>query len=261
MTKNNHADRPLLEAQNLSVAFKQYDGLFGRRRIQVLHGVDFRIYPGELLAVVGESGAGKSILADAMLGLLPHNAEVDGEFTYAGAPLDPVRHRGADIRYVPQGVSNLDPTMTIERFVSRDGMPASERLARFGLGEEFLDRYPHELSGGQLRRVLLATSLSDDLKLLIADEPTPGLHKAATQQVLDYFLELRSKGVAILLITHDMVSATRIADRVVVLKDGIVEAEFPADATDQLTGYAEQLWRVQPANEFWDAVPAKKVNS
>lgn len=255
MVKNSQGrQRPLLEVAGLRLSFSQYGRLFGRRTTTVLHGVDLGIYPGEVLAVVGESGAGKSVLADAILGLLPRNAEVAGQTTYQGEPLNSQQRRGADIRYVPQGVSNIDPTMKVERFVSRDGQPAGPRLERFDIGEELWGRYPHELSGGQLRRVLLATSIAEELKLLIADEPTPGLHKAATEQVLGYFDELRARGVAVLLITHDRVTAARIADRMVVLKDGSIDAIFPPHATGQLTGYSEQLWRVQPANEFWDAV-------
>lgn len=233
----------VLSVRDLGVSFHQYDGLFSRAHVTPLRNVDLDLAAGEILAVVGESGAGKSLLADAILGLTPVNAHVHGE----------VRGDLAGLRFIPQGVTHFDPTMKIGAFVGLDGGGAAEKIARFGLSEEVLEQFPHELSGGMLRRVSLATSVSEDTRLLIADEPTPGLDPAATAQVLDYFRELRARGAAVLFITHDMVSAAQVADRIAVMRGGTVVDVVAGDLSGELSDYTAALWRSQPANDFWGA--------
>lgn len=231
----------VLSIRDVGVSFHQYDGPFSRTHVTPLRDVNLDLAAGEILAVVGESGAGKSLLADAILGLMPVNAHVHGE----------VRGDLTGTRFIPQGVTHFDPTMKIGAFVGLDGGGAAEKIARFGLGEDVLEKFPHELSGGMLRRVSLATSVSENTSLLIADEPTPGLDPAATAQVLDYFRELRARGAAVLFITHDMVSAVQIADRIAVMRAGTVVDVVAGDLNGELSDYTAALWRSQPANDFW----------
>lgn len=250
---------PLLEIEDLSVSFASYESLFRFDLHSPLHRLNLKVYPGELVAVIGQSGAGKSLLAESIMGILPRNARRSGNIHFAGQPLNPRAERGRTIRYIPQSISNLDPTMTVKRFVAAVGWSAEQRLSQFGIEKPLTKRYPQELSGGQLRRVLLATAVdtpkhSGDMRLLIADEPTPGLHKEAAEQVLEYFNHLKTRGVAVMIITHDMVAAAQIADRIIVLNEGRMEADFPAEQLGEINGYTKKLWDAQPSNKFWDAL-------
>lgn len=223
----------MLRVTDLSVAFQQYGRGFSRREVEVLRSVSLAVAPGEIVAVCGESGAGKSVLADVLTGIIPDNARVSGALEWDG-PMRP----GHELRLIPQGVSAFDPTMKVGRFVDN---PAA--LERFGIAD-LADSYPSELSGGQLRRALLATSVGEGVRLVIADEPTPGLHPEAVADTLEYFSELRLLGTSVLLVTHDLVSAHSVADRTIVMRAG----EIVAGDSE----YAQALWHAQTANAFWE---------
>lgn len=233
-----------LTVRELKVSFHQYVGIFRRAHVTPLGPVNLEIGDGEVLAVVGASGGGKSLLADAILGLLPANAHVNGVIE-----VDP-----ETMRYVPQGVNHFDPTLTMGRFISMGGLDPTGQLARFGLGEEVVDKYPQQLSGGMLRRATLATVDPQHTRLLIADEPTPGLDPETTQLVLDFFAQLRAAGCAILFITHDMIAATKVADRIAVVRDGKIVDTVPGDLSGPLEPYTQALWDAQPANKFWGVI-------
>lgn len=242
----------MLEISDLSVAFHQYVGAgFQRRHVMALDNVSVTQPAGSILAICGESGAGKSLLADAILGLLPINAHTQGTILWKGQPLSP-QDLGSRVRYLPQGTKHIDPQMTVGNFLGLSVADPQAALARFGLKPEVLNAYAHELSGGMLRRVSLATSVGEDTELLIADEPTPGLHPEAVQEVLGYFEELRANGALVLFITHDLKVASTVADRTMVMRHGQVEAI--ADGPHEFTGYALKLWRAQPGNEFLEAL-------
>ena len=157
--------KPLLEISDLSVSFLMYDGSLERSSLQVISNLSLTVHPGEILAVAGSSGSGKSLLASAILGILPGNASVEGAMRYGGEPLTPERQkvlRGGEIALVPQSVAYLDPLMKVGR--QADGhkkpRPTAERRAlfrRFGLPEETEGLYPFQLSGGMARRVLVST--------------------------------------------------------------------------------------------------------
>lgn len=255
----------LLNVEGLTVSFVQYDHGIRRRIIPALNGVDLSMAPGELLTVVGASGSGKSLLAHAVLGLLPGNAKCEGTISYNGERLQGEllgRVRGSEIRLIPQSVNYLDPSMRVGEQL-RLGIPGRskdatyELLERFGLDADVYRRFPHELSGGMARRVLLSTCFGDSVRLVIADEPTPGIHPDALAEILTEFRKLRDAGISVMLITHDMVSGMGIADRVAVFHDGKITCTFtPAellDPTANVDPYARQLWAAQPANDFWEA--------
>ncbi len=219
--------------------------------------VSLRLRPGQCLALVGESGCGKTVLAGALLGFLPGNAQVSGSAVLSdddGPPLDLLTAtdrelattvRGRRIGLIPQSpASHLTPVRTARaqlEEVVRAHHPAERHpreranaiAARAGLRPEDLDLYPHELSGGMAQRVATALALVGDPWLLIADEPTTGLDQDLVEGLLDEFRRLVADGHAILLITHDLAAARRVADRIAVMYAGrLVEIGPPRTVLD-----------------------------
>lgn len=266
------ATSELLSVRRLGVSFLRHDQSGTIHRIPVLRELSISVASGEVVAVIGQSGAGKSILAHAILGLLPDNAEITGEIVFDGGSLTKQRLRqilGRELALVPQSVGFLDPTLRVKHAVRlaarRSGLSRSEATAaqsrvfeRLGLDEGAAAAYPCELSGGMARRVLLAMALVSGARLLIADEPTPGLDPEALAESTAQLRAIANEGRAVLLITHDIVSALGIADRVAVLLDGaIVEvaaaSAFSGAAASLMHPYSRALWNALPENAF--AVP------
>ncbi|WP_433158000.1 ATP-binding cassette domain-containing protein [Kribbella sp. CA-247076] len=257
----------LLTIEELKVSFVQYARGLRRREIVALAGMDLVADRGQVVALVGASGAGKTLLAHAVLGMLPPNATEAGTVTYAGTVVDPVARRrlaGREIALLPQSVDYLDPLATVGRQVRRsarlaghddpDRVAATALEAR-GLGREVLRRYPHELSGGMIRRVLVTMATMGDPHLILADEPTPGLPASDVAAVLADFRTLADDGRAVVLITHELQGALEIADTVVICHDGrTVESAAPtafsADGSALQHAYTKALWRALPANGF-----------
>ncbi|MBM6827130.1 ABC transporter ATP-binding protein [Mordavella massiliensis] len=188
-----------------------------------------QVRPGEVAAIVGASGSGKSLLAHAILGILPYNSHMEGEILYDGEPLTRERQeklRGREIALIPQGVICLDPLMKVGPQLWKGKKDPETRrqfreaLARYGLGPETEDLYPFELSGGMARRVLIASAAAERPRLIVADEPTPGLDTGTARRILGHFRELADEGAAVLLITHDLELALEVADRVSVFYQG-----------------------------------------
>jgi peptide/nickel transport system ATP-binding protein len=255
---------PLLDVENLRIWFRQYDRGLRRRTVVAVDGMDLSVAAGEVVALVGASGAGKSLLAHGVLGLLPPNAHQEGVVRWRGEPLPP-RERaalaGRTVALLPQTLTALDPTATVRAQARRsatvlgrapaDGIAAvrAERL------DQAVDRrYPHQLSGGMGRRVLTAMALLGDPDLVIADEPTPGLAAPDVTRVLRRLRAMADDdGRGVLLITHDISAAVEVADRVVVCRAGRTVDEAPAAA---FTGtgvalehpYTRALWEALPEN-------------
>ncbi|GAA1017418.1 ATPase [Acrocarpospora pleiomorpha] len=255
---------PVLAVSGLDVSFVQYAKGLRTRTVPGISGLDLDVAEGEILAVLGASGSGKTLLAQAILGILPHNARTGGEILFRGSRLTPARRGrvlGREISYIPQLVTSLDPLMPVGAQVRIGLDPAiAERerrrlFARYDLQHHVARHYPHQLSGGMLRRVLFATSVRDTVRLIIADEPTPGLHTEAVEEVLRHLRELAASGVAVLLITHDIRSAVSVARRVAVMNQGrLVTLEtadaFTGDGADLRHPFARDLWRALPQNQF-----------
>ena len=229
---------PILTVKNLSISFTRYGRGFSRTRLSALRDLSLTVEPGQVVAVVGESGAGKSLLAHAIFHLLPRNARAEGTLLYAGSPLTEdraVHLRGREIVLIPQGVTYLDPMMKVGPQVRRGGRDAASRqrcreaLDRYGLGPEVEELYPFELSGGMARRVLIAAAVVQSPRLIVADEPTPGLDPRAAGRILDHFRELAGQGAGVLFITHDLELALTVADKLAVLRGGRTVEELPAD--------------------------------
>ena len=248
---------PLLSVEHLSISFTQYDRGTRRRILPAIRDLALTIDRGQVAAVVGSSGSGKSLLAHGILGILPYNAHMEGTITYDGAPLTPQRAaalRGREIALVPQSVGYLDPLMRVGPQVGRDKTAVRAVLDRYGLGPETEGLYPFQLSGGMARRVLISTAVAASPALVIADEPTPGLDARAAGRILGHFRELSDAGAGVLLITHDLELALTIADKVAVFYAGETVEEAPAGDFDRLEDlrhpYTRALWRALPQHGF-----------
>ena len=253
----------LLEIHDLSVSFRMYDGALEQKDLQVISDLHLTVRPGEIVAVAGSSGSGKSLLASAILGILPGNATVKGHLHYKGRELTPAMQetlRGSEIALVPQSVAFLDPLMKVGK--QADGhkkpYPTGKRrdlFKRFSLPEKTEQLYPFQLSGGMARRVLVSTALITDAQLIIADEPTPGMSLEQALEALQMFREMANQGKAVILITHDIDLAFEFADRVAVFYAGTTVETAPV--SDFKTGpealrhpYSKALWRALPQNGF-----------
>ncbi|RPK87756.1 MULTISPECIES: ABC transporter ATP-binding protein [Streptomyces] len=232
---------PVLDVRDLSVRFRMRGG----RDIAAVTDARFSVAPGECLALVGESGCGKSVLASALLGLLPANATTTGS-AVLGGDTDLLTAdertlartvRGRRIGLVPQSpAAHLTPVRTVrsqleESLRELTGVRGSVlreaavvAAARASFPDGHLDRYPHELSGGLAQRAATALALIGDAPLLLADEPTTGLDRDLVERTVDELRRHTDEGRALLIITHDLAAAERIADRVAVMYAGrIVE--------------------------------------
>ena len=241
----------LLEINDLSVSIDQKP---------ILDSLSLQLNAGEILAVAGESGSGKTMTALAVAGLLPLRSKQSGEILLDGQRLNELqeqqmcRLRGRDIGMVFQEpMTALNPAMTIgkqvaetvriHRNVSRSAAMklARETLDRVGLpAEKFsLDRYPHNLSGGQRQRVAIAIAIAMKPKLLIADEPTTALDVTTQAEILALFKQLVDEDkVALILVTHDLGVVAETADRVVVMKDGNIVDQGDVLAVFRHSGHA-----------------------
>ena len=252
----------LLRIKHLSVTFTQYDGWFSRKTLPVIRDLSLRVSRGEMVAVVGSSGSGKSLLAHAVMGVLPYNGSCGGDIYYKGKQLTTKRIkqlRGNKIVLVPQSVSYLDPLMKVGEQVAggkdRISLEKSRKaLTRYGLDKEVDNMYPFELSGGMARRVLIGTAVVEKPELVIADEPTPGLHMEAAVRVLSHFREIADEGAGVLLITHDLELALKTADRIVVFYAGTAVEEAACVDFNQEAAlrhpYTRALFRAMPEHGF-----------
>ncbi len=236
--------QPLVKIENLHVGFRQ-----GGQESAIVKGISFEINANETLALVGESGSGKSVTALSILRLLPYPTafHAAGEIHFQKGDLLKAdeatmqRLRGNRIAYIPQEpMTALNPLHTVERqiaevFALHGGLTTAEahpliasllQQVGFREPESLMTRYPHQLSGGQRQRVMIAMALAGNPELLIADEPTTALDVTTQAGILALLRDLqRQKGMAILLITHDLAIVHKFADRCCVMKDGeIVES-------------------------------------
>lgn len=251
--------KSILSVKNLQISFTQYKKGLKRENLKVITDLDIDLYEGEILAVVGSSGSGKSLLAHAVLDILPDNAKVSGEFFYQGEKIekeDQRRLRGREINIIPQSVNYLDPLMKVGQQVKISDKDKSNKhkkiFKQYGLEEEVLDYYPHQLSGGMARKVLLATALASESKVIIADEPTPGLDEKSLLEVLKDFKRLANEGKSILMITHDIKAALKIADKIAIFYGGTtIEVANVEDFDKNLRHpYTKALFKALPSEEF-----------
>ncbi|MGY2046848.1 nickel ABC transporter ATP-binding protein NikE [Methylobacterium sp. JK268] len=235
---------PVLEVEDLHVDFPGAHG-----PTTAVRGVSLAVAPGEVLAIVGASGSGKSVTARALVGLAGEGARVRAEALRLTGPKDETVDllglsergwravRGRQIGFVLQdALTSLDPLRTVGREVAEPilahgllpraevARAVADLLLRVGIPDPSLRaaQYPHELSGGLRQRALIASALAGRPRLLIADEPTTALDVTVQQQILRVFGDLARAGHGLVLITHDLAVAARIADRIAVMQDGVI---------------------------------------
>ncbi len=253
----------ILDIRNFSVSFEQYEKGLKKTKLSTIRELDVTIHEGEMVAVVGSSGSGKSLLAHGILGILPYNATLGGEIYYDVELLTEEKKealRGNEIVLVPQSVAYLDPLMKIGPQIrkGKKDTASKEKLdgifKGFHLKEEVQNLYPFEMSGGMNRRVLVSTALMGNPRLVIADEPTPGLHMDMVRRVMSHFREMADQGAGVLLITHDLEQAMAVADRVVVFYAGTTVEDADVKDFEKEESlrhpYSKALWRALPQNGF-----------
>lgn len=257
-------NKALLEVMDLSVTFCMYEKGLRQKKINAISNLCIKAAKGEILAVAGASGSGKSILAHAIMGLLPSNAEIKGTIQYQGEDLTQKRLktlRGRKIVLLPQGVSCLNPMIPIGRQMRKADSGKEGQILqrnafkRFGLNEKTEALYPFQLSGGMARRALLATIGQENPELIIADEPTPGLDLKMAEYAFDYFRECADKGAGVIIITHDIDTAVRYADKIAIFFSGTTLETAPS--SDFSKGeeafrhpYTKALFASLPQNGF-----------
>lgn len=250
---NTH--HPILEVKDLRITFYAYQkGM--KKKITGVSQLYATLKAGEILTVAGASGAGKSLLASALLGILPTHAKVEGSLIFKGETLTAKRIRtlrGKEIAYIPQSISALDPLM---RVGTQMGKVALALLPRYGLDKEIEGMYPHQLSGGMARRVLIACAAGSDASLIVADEPTAGLNEELAHEIMKHLRELANEGRSILLITHDLSLAAPYSNQVAIIENGRTIEVLRAE--DLMVGkachpFTRLLWDSLPENQFMKA--------
>lgn len=254
----------MLEINNLSISFTQYQAGLRQRTLQVVSDLNIKVSAGEILAIVGSSGSGKSLLAHAILGILPKNALVSGKIIYEGEVLTQKRQkklRGNEITLIPQSVNYLDPLMKVGSQVRSSINNSNKKekqkniFNRYGLDSKAENLFPFQLSGGMSRRVLVASAVVGGAKLIIADEPTPGLHPEVVKEALNHLRELANEGCAVILITHDIGTAISVADSIAVFYSGTTieiapVEDFSGKGENLRHPYTKALWNALPQNDF-----------
>jgi len=265
----------MLEIKNLAVHFSNYAKGLKRERICAIRSLDLAVNAGQVVAVVGQSGTGKSLLAHAVLDILPNNASVTGDIFFKNSRLTVDRakqFRGREIALIPQSVAFLNPLLHVGAQIARAGLLSGithrevkkvtyHALQRYGLASQVYRWFPFQLSGGMARRVLTATATIGSASLLLADEPTNGLDDVTARETLRHLRDLADTGKAVVLITHDIEAALQVADKVSVFCGGVTIEEASAsdfNGSGRLRHpYSMALWASLPGNRFTAAVRAK----
>ncbi len=226
------SNETLLKVKDIHKSFPISKGIFTKGKQHVLKGVSLELGEGQCLGIIGESGSGKSTLGKIIVGL----AKADqGSITFYGSRFGKDHRKKIGIVFQDY-VSSVNPRMKVKQIIEEplrgSGLSKKEMeqniivlLEKVGLNKEFLNRYPHELSGGQLQRVCIARAISTNPKILLLDEAVSSLDVSIQFQILDLLIELKEKEkLSYIFITHDLLTVTYICDKVLFFKDGeIVE--------------------------------------
>lgn len=259
----------LLKVENLSIGFNVYVKGLRQNYLHVISDLSLDVKKSEIVAVLGSSGSGKSLLADSILGILPSNAVLNGDIYYKNKKItqkDKKNLRGDEISLIPQSVNFLDPLMNIQEQAigvtsdkdERELALAKQRVIfdKYDLSKDVDRLYPHQISGGMARKVLISTALLNNPNLIIADEPTPGLDKKSVDETINNLIQLKNdKDVGMLVITHDIDTAIRISDRIAILYLGYVieitdTKNFSGNGEKLYHPYTRALYRALPQTNF-----------
>ena len=260
---------PILEVRNLEKVF-QSPGLFNKNKLRAVNKVSFKVYKGEIVGLVGQSGSGKSTIAKLITRLMRPSS---GSIFLNGKNKKVTESRNVPLEYrkkvqmvFQDPFGSLNSVHTVHHHLARPllrhGLKSKgeifpfiiDILEKVGLtpGEKFTDKFPHEMSGGERQRVAIARALSLDPEIIVADEPTSMLDVSIRMDVLEIFAKMRKeKDLTVLFITHDLASARYLADRIIVLKDGSIVEENTSEELIQnpVEKYTKQL--VRAASPGW----------
>ncbi|WP_370675924.1 ABC transporter ATP-binding protein [Pleomorphomonas sp. PLEO] len=252
----------MLKVENVSKVFRS--GAFGGKKAKVIHDLDFEVKPGEVVSLIGESGSGKTTVGRMILRL---TSVSEGRITFDGEDISALKGAGLKSYYRRvQGVfqdpfSSFNPIFKVGRvfrtirreFLSDlDAASWEERLTgalnAVGLEHAALDKFPHQMSGGQLQRMLIARALVLDIRLLIADEIISMLDASTRIDVLNLLGDLKRKGLSIIFVTHDLALGNYISDRIIILQKGAI---VEMGVTDRVFGDPQHPY----TRSLLDAVP------
>ena len=265
----------IFRCEDLSVMLDIYDssvlGMLGKKKsCELIHNLNLRLYRGEFLALVGSSGSGKTLMADALLGMFDAQGRVSGQIFYhekAQSDKDLEHLRRHKIAYIPQNIDALDPLMTVGKQVRKmykdksfagriEARKRQQKLfERMGLKPEVAKLFPFELSGGMARRILICCALINKPEIIIADEPTPGIDEAYTRQFLQDLRDFTNEGGSVLLITHDVSLLLDYAHKLAIFRAGSIVEECSSNA---FRGYDSLKHPFSRA--LWHALPEHGMN-
>lgn len=266
----------LLKVENLSLGFNIYVKGLKQNYLRVISDLSVDVNESEIVAILGSSGSGKSLLADSILGILPTNSVLNGNIYYKNqkiAQKDKELLRGDKISLIPQSVNFLDPLLNIQNQaigVTENGDEKEKILARqralfdeYNLSKEADNKYPHQISGGMARKVLITTAILKNPELIIADEPTPGLDQKSIDETIKNLLDLKNKkGAGMLVITHDIETAIKLSDRIAIMYLGYVieitdTKNFSGNGENLFHPYTHSLYRALP-NTYFELIEGKQ---
>ena len=253
----------LLEVKNLSLTIERFGKGWTRERLYVIRDFHLKIHHGEVVAIVGASGSGKSLLADAILGIHPKNSIVDGMIKYENELLTEKRRkrlRGNDILLIPQMTNALDPLMKVGKQVktlmkqNNHQKAVKQIFQKVGLDPDVYHQIPSACSGGMIRKIFIAMALASEAKLIIADEPTNGLDYESIDEMLFQIKMLAKDNKGVIMITHDLEAAMKVADKIAVFYAGetveVVDKKHLKKGGKFRHPYSRALWNALPQNGF-----------
>lgn len=250
----------MLSLKQVSLDVARYRWFGARKWSPLLQDISFDVAPGQMVALVGGSGEGKSLLLQCLLDLLPENLRLHGAITLDGKTLDSndIREcRGSTFSYVPQGVQALNPLLSIEKHLRRASQLSGQAwnagkieqlLQRSQLETRVLDAFPRQLSGGMAKRVLACHASLSQARYILADEITAWLDAPLANQLLEQLRGLCEQGAGVLWVTHDLTLAARHADRIVALHQGSVSDNVSREQLlrGDISEHLQRQWRALP---------------
>lgn len=254
----------MLSLDKLTIDVAKFRWLGRKQWSPLLQDITLDIQPGEMVALVGGSGEGKSLLLQSVLGLLPDNMRCQGNISLNGSALtekNKPQHRGNSLCYIPQGVSALNPLIQIgpqlERAAVLSGQhikihDVARHLQQYNLQESLVNSYPSQLSGGMAKRVLASSATLSRAQYILADEISSWLDDEHALQLLENMKSLCRNGRGILWVTHDLSMAVRFADRIALLRNGVLEDVLSSQTLKQGGGgkWLQSLWNALPEHQF-----------
>ena len=254
----------MLSFDHLTIDVAKFRWLGKKSWSPLLQDISLDVAPGEMVALVGGSGEGKSLLLQSSLGLLPENMRCRGDIVLNGNQLtekSKQQHRGSSLCYIPQGISALNPLVKIGPQLERAAVLSGQHikmheialhLQQYNLQANLVHSYPNKLSGGMAKRVLACSATLSQAEYILADEISSWLDDEHAIQLLQHIKSLCFDGKGVLWVTHDLAMAVRFADRIALLRNGVLEEVLSSEILKQGGGgkWFRSLWNSLPEHQF-----------